>query len=181
MPEGLGNERDQVGRYLMNYPRNMRYIRVREWPHWLERYAGRPFEGGHGFCGIRLRESQQLKEGVLNSCTHLLPHQFYPWSFSPVISVWRKFVGRARAWVGYERSSDGRSRCRETIWPTTTLFRLSQLTQTETLQVHKLRRPGSICQHTGIAEAGGVAARVSRQPAGPHDWTDKFCRDGTAA
>ena len=83
---------------------------MREWPHWLERYAWRPYDGGHGFVGIRLRESQQLKEGVLNSCTQLLPYQYYPWSFSPAISAWRKFAGRARAWFGYERSSDGRSR-----------------------------------------------------------------------
>jgi choline dehydrogenase-like flavoprotein len=114
VPEGLGNEQDQVGRYLMNHPRNIRLIRVRKWPRWLERYARRPYEGGIGYVGIRLRESEQLKEGVLNSCTRLLP--FYPWTFSPVISAWRESVWRARAWFGHERSSIGRSRLTGNDW-----------------------------------------------------------------
>ena len=110
VPEGLGNEWDQVGRYLMNHPKNIRLIRVRQWPHWLKRYAVRSYEGGAGFVGIRLRESQQLKEGVLNSCTRFLPYHFYPWTFSPVISAWREFVGRARARFSDERLSGGGSR-----------------------------------------------------------------------
>jgi choline dehydrogenase-like flavoprotein len=107
VPEGLGNENDQVGRYLMNHPTSLRLIRVREWPHWLERYAWRQYGGGVGFIGLRLRESQQLKEGVLNCCSHLLPRRFYPWSISPVVHAWRDFVDRARAWLSYE---SGRSR-----------------------------------------------------------------------
>jgi choline dehydrogenase-like flavoprotein len=105
VPEGLGNERDQVGRYLMNHPTAiLLLIRVREWPRWLERYTWRPYEGGFAIVGVRLRESQQLKEGVLNSHTYLLPHPYYPWSVSPVISAWRQFVSRARAWLGNGQS-----------------------------------------------------------------------------
>jgi choline dehydrogenase-like flavoprotein len=105
--EGLGNERDQVGRYLMNHPSALAgAIRLRESAHWLGRYAFRPCEGGTGFVGVRLRESQQLKEDVLNSYVRLLPH--YPWTGRPEIRTWREFVGRARAWLN-GRSLGGRS------------------------------------------------------------------------
>jgi choline dehydrogenase-like flavoprotein len=109
--EGLGNERDQVGRYLMNHPTTdtVRVIRLREPVHWLGRYAWRPYDGGSdGIIGIRLREPQQLKEGVLNSYTRVLPH--YPWTGRPEIRVWREFARLARARFGDERSLGGRSR-----------------------------------------------------------------------
>ena len=108
--EGLGNERDQVGRYLMNHPTDtVRVIRLREPVHWLGRYAWRPYDGGSdGIIGIRLREPQQLKEGVLNSYTRLLPH--YPWTGRPEIRAWRGFARLARAWFGDERSLGGRFR-----------------------------------------------------------------------
>ena len=107
--EGLGNERDQVGRYLMNHPKEMAgVIRLREPAHWLGRYAFRPYDGGIGFVGVRLRESQQLKEGALNSYTRLLPH--YPWTGRAEIKAWREFADRARAWFGDERSLGGPSR-----------------------------------------------------------------------
>jgi choline dehydrogenase-like flavoprotein len=109
VPEGLGNERDQVGRYLMNHPKDtVRVIRLREPVRLLGRYAWRPYDSGIGFVGVRLREPQQLKEGVLNSYTRLLPH--YPWTGRPEIRAWREFAGRARAWFGDERSLGGRSR-----------------------------------------------------------------------
>jgi choline dehydrogenase-like flavoprotein len=105
VPEGLGNEHDQVGRYLMNHPTGtVMLIRVREPPHWLARYAWRPYDGGFGFVGVRLREPQQLKEGVLNSYIQFLPRYLYPWTDSPEIGVWREFAGRARAWFGDARS-----------------------------------------------------------------------------
>ena len=120
VPEGLGNERDQVGRYLMNHPRNMRLIRVREWPHWLERYAWRPYEGGIGFVGVRLREPQQLKEGVLNSCTHLLPirttHGPAAQKSVPGGNLW---VARERGLATSDRRAAGADWRRGTIWPTT--------------------------------------------------------------
>jgi choline dehydrogenase-like flavoprotein len=107
--EGLGNERDQVGRYLMNHPNDtVRVIRLPKPVHWLGRYAWRPYDGGTGFVGVRLRESQQLREGTLNSYTRLLPH--YPWTGRPEIRAWREFAGRTRAWFGDRRSVAGRSR-----------------------------------------------------------------------
>jgi choline dehydrogenase-like flavoprotein len=108
---GLGNERDQVGRYLMNHPRNtVRLIRVRELPHWLDRYGWRPYDGGFGFVGVRLRESQQLKEGVLNCCVQISPCHLYPWTGRPEIGAWREFAGRTRAWFVGERLLGGPSR-----------------------------------------------------------------------
>jgi choline dehydrogenase-like flavoprotein len=108
--EGLGNERDQVGRYLMNHPtaRVRVVIRLRKPVHWLGRYAWRPYYSGDGFIGIRLREPQQLKEGVLNSYTRLLPH--YPWTGRPEIRAWWEFARLARAWFGDEQSLGDRSR-----------------------------------------------------------------------
>jgi choline dehydrogenase-like flavoprotein len=105
--EGLGNECDQVGRYLMNHPKNIRLIRVRRWPPWLARYWRRPYDGGIRFVGVRLREPQQLEESVLNSCAVLLPFRYYPWTVSPVIKAWREFVRRARTWLGDGHSSGG--------------------------------------------------------------------------
>ena len=112
--EGLGNERDQVGRYLMNHPRHtVRVIRLRKPVYWLGRYYDkdsewRPYDGGTGFVGVRLRETQQLKEGVLNSYAQLRPH--FPWTGRPEIRAWREFAGRVRAWLGDERSLVGGSR-----------------------------------------------------------------------
>ena len=101
--EGLGNERDQVGRYLINHPRNTRrLIRLRELPPWLGRYGWRPYEGGLGFVGIRLRKSQQLKEDILNCCVQLSWCHLYPWIGRPEVRAWREFAGRARAWFGDE-------------------------------------------------------------------------------
>jgi choline dehydrogenase-like flavoprotein len=109
--EGLGNESDQVGRYLMNHPRDIAassgVIRVREWPHWLERYSERPYDGGKGYIGLRLREAQQLKMGALNSYIVLQPRGFQPWHGRTKIRAWREFTDRARAWCG---RLDGRSR-----------------------------------------------------------------------
>jgi choline dehydrogenase-like flavoprotein len=107
--EGLGNEHDQVGRYLMNHPKNpVGVIRLRKPARWLGRYAWRPYDGGTGFVGVRLREPQQLNEGALNSYTRLLPH--YPWTGRPEFKAWREFAGRAREWFGDERSLGGRTR-----------------------------------------------------------------------
>lgn len=109
--EGLGNERDQVGRYLMDHPRDtITLIRVPEWPHWLARYAlWRPYDGGTGFVGIRLREPQQLKKGILNSYTQLSLTPCYPWNGRPEIRAWRKFFGLALALLGSGRSLGGQS------------------------------------------------------------------------
>jgi choline dehydrogenase-like flavoprotein len=107
--EGLGNERDQVGRYLMNHPTGTQaVIRLREPVHWLRRYDWRPYEGGIGFIGVRLRESQQLKEGTLNSYVRLLPA--YPWTGRPEIRAGREFANRARALFGDQQSLGARSR-----------------------------------------------------------------------
>jgi len=107
--EGLGNERAQVGRYLMNHPQDtVRVIRLREPVRWLGRYAWRSYDGGTGFVGIRLGEAQQLKDGAFNCYTRLLPH--YPWTDRSEIRAWRELVSRARAWVTDEHWLGGRSR-----------------------------------------------------------------------
>jgi choline dehydrogenase-like flavoprotein len=87
--KGLGNENDQVGRYMMNHPKgNHGFIKlnkpIKELPH----YFGCIKNGYAGCAGIRLKESVQRKEGVLNSYVRLVPH--YRWSDSRGVEL---FIG----------------------------------------------------------------------------------------
>lgn len=76
---GLGNEHDQVGRYMMNHPKND-YGRialarpVRDMPF----YFGYLYKGFAGYAGMKLDEETQRKEGLLNSYARFVP--LYPWS-----------------------------------------------------------------------------------------------------
>lgn len=77
----LGNERDQVGRHLMNHPKNYRGVLhfdapVRE----LAYYFGCLYKGFAGYGGLRLPEAEQRARGLLNSYVRLEP--LFPWSDS---------------------------------------------------------------------------------------------------
>ncbi len=77
--DGLGNETDQVGRYLMNHPKNYYGMiqldrPIRELPY----YFGFLFKGYAGYTGLKLRESIQVKNGWMNSYVRLEP--IYGWS-----------------------------------------------------------------------------------------------------
>jgi choline dehydrogenase-like flavoprotein len=75
----LGNEHDQVGRCMMNHPKND-YGRidlakpVREMPY----YFGYLYKGFAGYAGMKLNPAVQRKEGLLNTYVRFVP--LYPWS-----------------------------------------------------------------------------------------------------
>ncbi len=77
--QGLGNERDQVGRYLMNHPKNYHGILhlarpVSDAPY----FFGCLHQGFAGYAGLRLPERVQRERGLLNSYVRLEP--LFPWS-----------------------------------------------------------------------------------------------------
>ncbi|MBM2846012.1 MAG: hypothetical protein HW407_1324 [Bacteroidetes bacterium] len=78
-PNGLGNEHDQVGRYLMNHPkvwagRVSLNAPIKE----LRNYAWRLYPDGAGYVGVRLREEVQTRLGLLNCYVQVTPH--FPWT-----------------------------------------------------------------------------------------------------
>lgn len=100
-PTGLGNENDQVGRFLMNHPKNYHGILtlakpVREVPY----YFGCLLDGFAGYGGLRLREEEQRSRGLLNSYVRMEP--LYPWSDNPGVEALVLLMKRSkfilRAW-----------------------------------------------------------------------------------
>lgn len=94
-PAGLGNEHDQVGRWLMNHPKNyggvLRLARpVRELP-W---YLGCLHRGYAGYAGLRLREELQRERGLLNAYVRWEP--LYPWTDSRGVEALVSLVKRSR-------------------------------------------------------------------------------------
>ncbi len=92
---GLGNERDQVGRWLMNHPKNyfgtIRPARsVRELPY----HFGCLHKGYAGYAGLRLREELQEERRVLNSYVRFEP--LFPWSDNEGVESFVLFVKRSR-------------------------------------------------------------------------------------
>ena len=78
-PAGLGNEHDQVGRYLMNHPKNYHGLLHLARPTGdLPFYYGCLYKGFAGYAGMRLREEVQARESLLNSYVRLEP--LFPWT-----------------------------------------------------------------------------------------------------
>ena len=99
---GLGNERDQVGRYLMNHPKNYRGSIE------LERAVGdEPYffgclrDGYAGYAGLRLSESVQAELGLLNSYVRLEP--LFPWSGSEGVESLVWFAKRSKVLMQWMR------------------------------------------------------------------------------
>ncbi len=77
--DGLGNELDQVGRRMMNHPKN--YYGVLHLAKPLEElpyFFGCLYRGYAGYAGLRLTEAVQRERRVLNSYVRLEP--LFPWS-----------------------------------------------------------------------------------------------------
>ncbi len=96
---GLGNEHDQVGRWLMNHPKNyggvVRLARpVRELPY----YLGCLHRGFAGYAGLRLREELQRERRLLNCCVRWEP--LYPWTDSRGVEALVSLVKRSRGLFG---------------------------------------------------------------------------------
>ena len=93
-PAGLGNERDQVGRYLMNHPKNYHGIvhlaqPVEDVPY----FFGCLHKGYAGYAGLRLQPRVQAERELLNSYVRLEP--LFPWSDSRGIEALVLLVKRS--------------------------------------------------------------------------------------
>jgi choline dehydrogenase-like flavoprotein len=76
---GLGNEHDQVGRWMMNHPKNYRGILHLSTPVGSAPYFfGCLHRGYAGYAGLRLPENVQRQRQLLNSYVRLEP--LFPWS-----------------------------------------------------------------------------------------------------
>lgn len=78
-PRGLGNERDQVGRWFMNHPKSYYGVLklrrpVESEPYWF----GSLHQGFAGYAGLRLSQDEQRRRELLNSYVRLEP--LFPWS-----------------------------------------------------------------------------------------------------
>lgn len=79
--QGLGNARDQVGRYLMNHPKNYYgIIHLRHPLKDLPYYLGCLYKGYAGYAGLRLNENRQRAGKLMNSYIRFEP--LFPWSDS---------------------------------------------------------------------------------------------------
>ncbi|MCZ6596249.1 MAG: GMC family oxidoreductase [Planctomycetota bacterium] len=92
---GLGNEHDQVGRYLMNHPKNYHGILHLERPvEELPYYFGCLYHGYAGYAGLRLNEAELDERGLLNSYVRFEP--LFPWSDNQGIEALVLLVKRSR-------------------------------------------------------------------------------------
>ena len=80
-PSGLGNEHDQVGRYLMNHPKgNLGILRLKRPVKNLPHLFGYLHDGWSGYAGIRLQDDTERSLKILNSYLRLEP--IFPWTDS---------------------------------------------------------------------------------------------------
>jgi len=78
-PQGLGNENDQVGRYMMNHPKNYYgTIQLNRPVQDLSYFFGSLYQGFAGYAGLRLGEALQADQHCLNSYVRFEP--LFPWS-----------------------------------------------------------------------------------------------------
>jgi len=75
----LGNTLDQVGRYMMNHPKNnFGVIKLKKPAKDSPYYFGCMVDGNVGYAGLRLSEEVQVKKEVLNSYVRFEP--LFPWT-----------------------------------------------------------------------------------------------------
>jgi len=93
-PTGLGNEHDQVGRYLMNHPKNYHGILHLERPlEDLPYFFGCMVRGFAGYAGLRLEQSYQRERELLNSYVRFEP--LFPWTDSQGVEALVLFAKRS--------------------------------------------------------------------------------------
>jgi hypothetical protein len=98
----LGNERDQVGRYFMNHPKNYRGVLKLARPVTKAPYFfGCMHRDFAGYAGLRLPEQTQRERGLLNSYVRLEP--LFPWSDSQGIEALVLLVKRSKLIMGRMR------------------------------------------------------------------------------
>ncbi len=97
-PAGLGNEHDQVGRFMMNHPKNYGGILHLAQPvESLPYYFGCLHEGFAGYGGLRFPERELAKRGLMNSYVRLEP--LFPWSDSQGIEALVLIAKRSKFFV----------------------------------------------------------------------------------
>ena len=93
--DGLGNDLDQVGRYLMNHPKDYNgTITLAQPVTSLPAYFGFLFEGHSGYLGLRLKEDLQRRRRVLNSYVRFEP--LFSWTDRPGIESLVYFLKKAK-------------------------------------------------------------------------------------
>jgi len=99
--DGLGNERDQVGRYLMNHPKGNfgAVVPTRPAPS-VYPFMGLVDGPYRGFMGLRLTRGHQAERAALNSYLRLLPVR--GWSDRPGVQALLHSVRRLRGGGGGE-------------------------------------------------------------------------------
>src|SRR5258706_505072 len=102
----LGNERDQVGRHLMNHPKNYCGVVSLERPVTeLPYYFGCMWRGFAGYAGLRLDDAEQQRAGLLDSYVRFEP--LFPWSDSQGVESLVTLAKRSRLVLGrWRRSAD---------------------------------------------------------------------------
>jgi choline dehydrogenase-like flavoprotein len=95
----LGNERDQVGRCLMNHPKSYHGVLtlarpVTELPY----FFGCMWRGFAGYAGLRLDDAEQQRAGVLDSYCRFEP--LFPWSDSVGVESLVTLAKRSRLVAG---------------------------------------------------------------------------------
>lgn len=103
---GLGNEHDQVGRGLMNHPKNYSgVIRLTKPVTELPYHFGCLYHGYAGYAGLRLNEARQSQQQLLNSYVRFEP--LFPWSGNRGVEAFVLLVKRSRgllsAWKERQR------------------------------------------------------------------------------
>ena len=98
-PAGLGNEHDQVGRYLMNHPKNYHgFLNLARPVEDVPYFFGCLYKGYAGYAGLCLRPALQAERGLLNSYVRLEP--LFPWSDSQGIEALVLLVKKSKFLFG---------------------------------------------------------------------------------
>jgi choline dehydrogenase-like flavoprotein len=108
-PGGLGNDRDQVGRYFMNHPKNnFGVVRLSAPIGEAPGYFGfLSLKTGHAaYVGLRVSEVLQEKEGLLNAYVRFEP--VFNWSGRESIQALQFFVKRSKLLLRAVKGAKGK-------------------------------------------------------------------------
>ena len=99
-PHGLGNNHDQVGRYLMNHPKgNFGIIKLTKPVKNLPHLFGYLRDGWSGYAGIRLQDDSERSLKVLNSYLRFEP--IFSWTDSQGITALIIIVKKAKRFLNW--------------------------------------------------------------------------------
>jgi len=103
LASNIGNEHDQVGRYMMNHPKdNFGIVKLNRPIGNASHFFGYLYDGWSQCVGIRLNEEIQKSLGLLNSYIRLEP--IFPWTDSRGVAILIDMTKRARFFLNYWKS-----------------------------------------------------------------------------